>query len=226
MREQYPRGASFDVLLRLLPEHSLIGIRRKAESLGLRRDPELLLSGRVGYFDIESTGLKGNFDAMLCWFIKERRRDRYDFDCVEPEDFRARDKTRMDARVVSTLAAALERYDVLVSYYGSGFDFPFSRTRALKCGVPFPPYGSSRHVDLYYSARGRLSLHSKRLEVVSRFLGIPGKTPLDPDVWVGARLGDARCLRYVRDHCRADVEVLEKVHERLSAFISTPRTSI
>jgi len=181
------------------------------------------LSGwREGYFDIEASQLKGNWGVVLSWCIKERGKNIYHFDYLKPEDFEA----KSDARVIKTLVETLSRFNLIYTYYGTRFDITFSRTRALKHSLFFPPYRSIIHIDLYYVARSRLNLHSNRLEYVAELLGVKGKTKLTPEVWCAALFGDQEAMEYVVDHNKRDCLILEKVHQRLEPYMAEVRRSI
>ncbi|MBI2126091.1 MAG: ribonuclease H-like domain-containing protein [Thaumarchaeota archaeon] len=190
--------------------------------------------GPIGFFDIETTNLKANFAIMLSWFIKLRGRNEFFSDVIALEDLRA---GRRDRRIVETLVNTLElfRSGKLVTFYGSRFDVPFSRSRALKYHLPFPRYpqtkeervNSIRHTDLYYTARNKLLIHSNRLSAVAEFLGIEGKTPVSATTWEEAVFAEdaklKKALGWIYQHNKDDVIVLEKVFNRLEPFIAPAR---
>lgn len=116
----------------------------------------------------------------------------------------------------------IERYTpTLVSWNGSGFDFPVLHYRALLHGVAAPRYWDTgdddgsfrwnnylnrfhyRHTDLMdvlsaYQPRASVSLHE-----IASLLGFPGKLGMDgSQVWHHYRQGD---LASIRDYCEADV---------------------
>jgi len=103
--------------------------------------------------------------------------------------------------------------------HNSVFDLPFLRTRALISGIPFPEYGAILHKDMYFAARGKLSLSSKRLENVCRVLfGKTEKTRIDSAHWTRALMGAPDALEYIADHCRKDVIELERVYDTMLNF--------
>jgi hypothetical protein len=61
------------------------------------------------------------------------------------------------------------------------------------------------------------------LENVCRALGIPGKTHIEQRFWVLANTGNPDAIKYICEHNKADVEILEKAHERLAKFESIGR---
>jgi len=65
-----------------------------------------------------------------------------------------------------------------------------------------------------------LKLHSNRLQAVSETLGCPvAKTPVSADKWRKAQRGHMPSVKYVIDHCKKDIEILEWVYLKLRGFI-------
>ena len=115
---------------------------------------------RVGYLDIESTGLKGNWDYMLCWCIKE----------AGNPDILGRHLTKreitgykFDKDLTKELADTIRKFDRVITYYGIRFDIPFIKTRCEKWGLDFPAYRDLWQTDVYFIAKSNLLLHSTRL---------------------------------------------------------------
>jgi len=180
--------------------------------------------GRAVFFDIESSSLVGNFGLCLAWSLKPLDVDLVTHTVMTTEECHNPDI--MDKRVVGELVDELKKYNLIITYYGTGHDFPFTRTRALAWGFEYPIYGQIRHFDVYYIARSKLSLHSKRLDVVADLLGIRGKTPLNFRIWQRALAGDVKSLSYVEDHNIKDVIILEKVYKKMLPFMAGTRKSI
>ena len=184
--------------------------------------PKWYKKARVCYLDVESTNLKASFGVMLSWAIKERGGKTY-FDVLKPKDF---DADIQDKRIVESLVQKLSQYNLIVTYYGTKFDIPFIRSRALYWGIPFPAYGNIFQLDMYYVVRSKLSLHSNRLQAAAEFLGIKGKTPIDNVFWRRAIFGDQKALHEILRHNIGDVVVLELVHNRMQPFLKGNKTSI
>jgi uncharacterized protein YprB with RNaseH-like and TPR domain len=201
-----------------LPERSESSLSHKASRLGIHFKD--LALGKVGFFDIESSGLNADFGWMFCWCIKTLGEDEYFYGVVTPAEIRA---GTLDKRIIAELVEALKQYKRIYTYYGSRFDVPFSRTRALSHGLDFVPYGLVEHRDLWYLARRILKLHRNRLENVCDILGITGKTHLEPKIWIMANTGDEDSLDYILKHNFIDVEILEKCYKKLSEFEARQR---
>ncbi len=171
-------------------------------------------STRRGFFDIETTHLKGNFGLMLTYCILDDKTSRIDSRTVTRREIL--DPQTRDREVVRRLIKDLSNYDEIVTFYGTRFDIPFSRTRALIHGLDFPTYGTLKHKDVYYSVKFKFSLHSNRLENACRTLtGTTNKTGLLPDVWQRAAYGDAQALKYIVEHCQEDVKDLRRLYYKV-----------
>ncbi|MEA3560101.1 MAG: ribonuclease H-like domain-containing protein, partial [Candidatus Thermoplasmatota archaeon] len=121
----------------------------------------------------------------------------------------------------------MKKFDTLLTYNGTNFDMPFLRTRALKHNIDFPKYMDLRHKDVYFMAKSRMRLHRKSMHVVSNALGIPGKTHVEGDYWIGATHQHRRdCLEMIFEHNKLDVIVLEKVYKKLKDYVMETRRSI
>lgn len=180
---------------------------------------------RVGYFDIEASGLNATFaymfsycivgsDGSLCGRV------------LKPGEIRS---GKFDEQLTQEMADDLRKYHRIVTYYGGDhrFDLPFVRTRSIKHGVDFPLHKEVYATDLYPIVRNKLKLHSNRLEVVCKFFGIPAKThPMEPEGWCKAQSGDEKWLQYIWDHNVEDCESLQKAYELIIPYANVGRTSI
>ncbi len=171
---------------------------------------------KVGFLDIETTNLDANFGMMLCWAIKPLNKQTVYY-VISKKDF---DSGQYDKEITKKLIKEIEKYDVIVTYYGTKFDIPYARTRALNHNINFPLPRTIRHIDVYYLAKNKLKLNSNRLATVSEFLKVGGKTKLDNTMWVRASIGHKKSLEYVLEHNIKDVEVLERTYLKLLPFLS------
>ena len=160
-----------------------------------------------GFFDIETGNLNAPFSRIIGACILERGKSTV-------LQYQA---GRTDKVMLSKLRNKLEEQDYVVTYYGTGFDIPYLNTRLIIHGLR--PLAAIRHIDLYYTARHFLKLHSNRLATVGdTLLGASGKTQILPAVWEKALTRDKAALKYVMEHCVADVEDLERVFDKLVGF--------
>lgn len=175
---------------------------------------------KILVFDIEASNLQANFGTTLCvgykWVGKKRVHILGLDDFNEVCECCNRIKNPSDDKeLVSRFAEVMAQADAMVSWYGKGFDIPFLQTRLLAWGLP--PLPPVPHIDGCRDiAQKHLKLHSNRLAVVQEFLGLKdAKTPLTPEHWTKARNGELSGLRYVEEHCRKDVLVLEEAYLKL-----------
>jgi uncharacterized protein YprB with RNaseH-like and TPR domain len=192
------------------------------ESLQNSRSIKLFLDPaqtRVAVLDIESTGLFGDFDLPLCVVIKTYgKNERH----VLSIDMNRRSLLDAEKKLLKEVQEVLDGYEGLITYYGTGFDVPFLRTRMLANGME--PLKKMMHLDGYYTVRGKLRLSRNRLQAVIELLrfvdkDIPEKGRVDPEYWVRAAFGrDEMALGYIIDHCIEDVDCLEAVVNKLRDY--------
>ncbi len=190
---------------------------------------------KIGYLDIEVDNLKANFGNMLTWSIKEKGGETF-YDIIEKKELF--DET-YDRRIVQSIIDKMREFKIVVTYYGTGFDIPYIRSKALHYGIDFPGFIARKnargkfyyiseiyHFDLYYTVRAKMQLHRSSLAAATEYLGIAGKTPIDYEIWRRAKYGNEKALAEVLSHNIADVEILEKLHVKLSPFRSWTRRGI
>lgn len=173
-------------------------------------------------FDIETTNFKANIGFILSWAIKYHN-GKTVYDVITKKDIM---DGKFDKRIVKSLLDELENVDILVSYYGTGFDVPFLRTRALYWGFNFPAYGSIYHFDVYYRVRRLLKLHRNSMDAASRFFGIDGKTHVDVSMWAKAAYGHAKSLKEILDHNVEDVKITEELFKITEDYSKWTRRSL
>lgn len=220
LKKHYPQLGPYKTRL-FLESRSYDAIEKKARKLGIKYNP--IGEGKVGYLDIETSGLQGDFNFMYSWYIKTANEEEYEYAIVTGEEIA---NGTLDERIVKELIKSVVKYKTIYTFYGTRFDISFSRTRALYHGLEFIPYGLVQHKDLYYLVRRILRIHSNRLESVADLLGIKGKTHLEPRIWVMANTGNPDALQYILDHNKADVILLEKVHKKLMDYEARTRRYI
>ena len=166
---------------------------------------------KILLWDLETTNLNADFGFILCGGVKELGKKEKIYSL--PEFKRFRTNSVDDKPLVKKLAEVLSEADVWVTWYGTFFDVPYLNSRLIQHGLdPMPPIP---HVDGWKIARNRLKLHSNRLASVSAFLSLQEKTPILQEHWLKAAAGYHDSIKYVTDHCRQDVIVLEEVYERI-----------
>lgn len=187
---------------------------------------ERQLAPKIGYLDIESSGLYPFFGCILTYSIKTRDKDEILGRMITKKELQSKD---MDKQICKDLIQDIAKYDEVVTYYGSKFDIPFIRTVALSHNLDefMPVFGQVRHTDVYYLVKFKLRLQRRSLDAVTKLLGIGGKTFVDGTLWKKASLqGDMQAMQEIYDHNKADVEVLEEVHKRLEVYCGPRKVSM
>ena len=180
---------------------------------------------RIGFLDIETSNLHGNFGYIFSYCIKELDGDILGY-CITPDEIR---KHLFDKNLMKQLCVDIKKFHRIIVYWGKNyrFDIPFCRTRALKWGFPFPEHKDLVVNDLFDVVKSRLRLHRNRLENACNFLDIPSKEHrLDPDIWQKAMSGDQRALDWIYEHNKEDVVSTEAVWKKVYMFYPNPNTSI
>lgn len=178
---------------------------------------------KIGYFDIETGGKDANFDIMLCYSIKTRDKKEILSSCIKKKDFL---NEIYDKRICKQLVIDLQKYDIIITYFGTRFDIPFSRSRCMLNKIDYPIFGSLKHKDVYYMVKHRLKLNRNSLQSATSFLNINGKNHVEGNLWVKAKHGDEKALSYIQKHCNKDVIILEKLHKKLEIYVKNLPKSI
>jgi uncharacterized protein YprB with RNaseH-like and TPR domain len=196
-----------------------------------KKTPWYMVEGlKIGYLDIESDGLKADWSTMLTWAIKQKGGSVV-YDAVTKDELFA---GTQDRRIIASCIDEMRKYDLICTYYGTGFDLPFLRTKALRYNLDFPHYyfdgdkliHELSHFDIYYLIKSKLNLQRKSLDAACEFLGIVGKTEISKEAWRKAKYGDNEALLEVIRHNIGDVRILEQLHDRVSVFSKYTNRSV
>lgn len=170
----------------------------------------------VLYLDIETSAKTANEGMVIAIGVMSGE---------EPE-VRFSDSFAEERRALEWLKEKLENCDLLVTWFGTGFDVPFLLGRAIIHGVDLTKLTEVPMLDLYEWSRAKLLLSSYSLDSVVRFLGISGgkgfKEFHGSDIQALFKLaerGDLESRRLIVEHCREDVRVLKLVHDKLKPIL-------
>jgi uncharacterized protein YprB with RNaseH-like and TPR domain len=205
----------------LIPNRSLDAIEHEVRRLDIHYG--LFPVGEEAYFDIETTNFNADIAYMLSYAFKVKGKDEVFASKITKEEIQS---GKFDERLVKDCINDLLRFKRIYTYYGSRFDIPFLRTRALELELDFPVFGSIQHQDIYFLVRNKLKLSRNRLDNITKLIGIDDKTHLDLKIWRMAAIGDQKALKYVYDHNIIDVQILEKAHEKIKVYAGVNKGSI
>lgn len=128
------------------------------------------------------------------------------------------DKDQNDKNLLEEFIKIANEADELVGHNGDKFDLPWVRTRCLYHNIPmFPNYST---LDTLKQARSKFKFNSNKLDYIASFLGIGHKMTTGFSLWKDIVLHkNSKSLQYMVKYCKKDVELLEKVYNRLSTYI-------
>ena len=161
-------------------------------------------------FDLEASGLRGDYNSILCASFKEYGASKPFTVCVsKPGD---------DKKVVAEIRDIMHEYPMWISYYGKGFDVPMIQTRLLVNGLK--PLDKHLHLDMYFLLKYRLLTARKSQAHLLRLLGTnEQKMDLSPNVWNEVLSNPKKELATMRARCESDVVGLEALYDKTKHLI-------
>jgi uncharacterized protein YprB with RNaseH-like and TPR domain len=181
------------------------------------------MTAKVTAFDIEATGLKADFAFLLtCSFgnVGEKKVTLFSL-----RQYGDGNPLQYEKQLVRDVRKHIMGLDVLLSYYGKGYDIPFLNSKMLEYG--FDPLPNLPHVDIYWTAKSNFSLSRKSMQNVAYFSQVSHeKSPVEGRLWKSAMAGNLRALREIEIHNIADIDVLRDVYLKLRPYVrSHPRVN-
>lgn len=176
-------------------------------------------AGTLVTFDLEATGLNGDYNSVICVSLKPYGKRPYTFKIGRPGHDRA---------VVRSAKNALEDADCWVGYYSKMFDIRMINTRLLRHGIK--PVEKRPHIDMYFvlssavnTSRRSQGHYLSWLEVDEERRGAPGK-PLrkmgvSADVWAKLVGNLPKYLPTMVRRCESDVCGLEGLLNRTEHLV-------
>lgn len=194
---------------------------------------------KIGYLDIETSGLTANFDYMISWAMVVRNIDTGKTEKVRgayitPKDLeyakKNRDADLIDQRILFEFMEEIEDIDCLIGHWFIGkhrHDIPFIRTRAAINKVPgFPKHRMIRYGDTQKWGSLIHRLSSNGLAMIGDAYGVSTKkTQIKTKEWKNAIMfADPKAVAYVYDHNVKDVWLTYKIHKHMEEYVSLPAT--
>lgn len=190
---------------------------------------------KIGYLDIETSGLTANFDIMLSWaiLVRDTQTEKTEIrtGVIKRSDIeyalRERDADLIDKRLVTELIDAMSDIDCLVGHWFIGkhrHDIPFTRSRcAINKISGFPKHRMVRYGDTQKWGSQIHRLSSNSLATIGDAYRVHvQKTPVKSKSWKLACLGDPKELNYVLIHNIKDVKLTHKIHKKMEEYVPIP----
>ena len=190
---------------------------------------------RIGFLDCETEDLYGDFGIMFCWSLLDSETDKVYKDVITLKDIKKYstknryDSPKEDKRIIRSLVYTLERnnYSRVITHYGSRFDLPMIRTRAVICKEYFPGYGQLYQTDTWLILKNKFKLRRNTLENGCRQLvGSSRKDHLSLSIKHACLRGEKWALDIALNHCVNDVLDLKDLFINTNKFVRNTKSSI
>lgn len=175
---------------------------------------------KIAFWDLECSNLQADYGQLLCGCVLEYAPEKTNgvgrMHTFELPDYK--DKRWNDLPLALAIRDELESYDIVVGYNSIRFDQPFLNTRLEQWSAR--GLRSPKHLDLMYTVRYKLRLHSSSLQAAQDALKLTvHKTRINPTDWVRAMGGDHTAYRRIIFHCKQDVRVLAELYGKTKHLV-------
>lgn len=134
------------------------------------------------------------------------------------------DNNQNDYEMLKAFMAIITTADEAVAHYGDNFDMPWFKARLIHFGLG--PLPKIKTIDTKAWAARNFYFNSNKLDYLGEFLGFGKKIKTDYSLWTDIVLkGSAAALRKMVVYCQRDVDLLEKVYQKLSVWCA-PKTHV
>ena|SRR2546422_3960958 len=161
-------------------------------------------AGAVAMLDIEATGLRADYNSVLVVSFKPHGKRPISFTASKAGD---------DRSLMEQITKEMAKYQVIVTYYGKGFDAPMLESRLLFHNMP--PLPKHHHLDMYWLVKGRLKTARRSQAHLLEWLSLPEeKMTLSADVWNQVCSNFDETIGTLVKRCESDVRGLEVLYDR------------
>ena len=165
---------------------------------------------RLAFVDIEASGLRGDYNSVLCVSIKPYGKDPYTMFVKQAGN---------DQKVVREAKGELEAYSAWCGYFSKGFDLPMLNTRLLKWGLL--PIIKRPHIDLYWLLKSNILTARRSQGHLLSWLETPEeKMTVSADVWNRILADTKKEMPLMIQRCESDVKGLEALYMRTKHLVS------
>lgn len=141
-----------------------------------------------------------------------------DCDNIKDKDERLAAKSKKDKGLVSAVLQELNKYNVIVTWYGKRHDVKYINGKAAMHGLPY--CYEPKHIDLFDTYKHKFSLSSNRLGNAAKIMGVKPKGEICPSRWSQAREGNYKALQEIADYNINDVDTLYELYQPVKEIIS------
>lgn len=167
-------------------------------------------SHQLAFVDIESTGLRGDYNSVLVVSVKPYG--------SKPTSIVVR-RPGNDRAVVAAAKVELEKYACWATYYGKGFDLPMLNTRLLRHGLE--PIDKRLHIDMYYVLKYNLLTARRSQAHLLSWLNTPQqKMTVGAETWNEVVARKPGALADMVKRCESDVRGLEALYKKTRHLIA------
>jgi uncharacterized protein YprB with RNaseH-like and TPR domain len=187
-----------------ITEYAALEAKKRARTERIRA-----FGPRIGFFDLETTGLRPEFDRLICGSVLSYPSGEsvtYRIDETKHEDFSD------DRELAVLIRERLEKHHILCGWNSKGFDIPFLNTRLSQQGER--RIKGLLHIDPMWQYRGWRGLkpRNSKLSTVAEFWQLKErKMEVDGQVWVKAQGGNREAIDILCARCESDAELTAQV---------------
>ena len=144
----------------------------------------------------------------MCWAAKWYGDKKVMYDSIYESEPKA---------MILRIHELMDEADMVVHYYGTGFDVPTLNKEFLLHGLP--PPSPAKQVDLYKVVKSRFKFVSYKLDYVAQKLGLGQKKETSFQLWVDCMAKKPEAWKKMKAYNQHDVLLLEKVYDRIKPWI-------
>lgn len=124
-------------------------------------------------------------------------------------------------KLVEKLHEVMSQADIVIAHNGNNFDFKWANRAFIYYNLP--PIKPVKQVDTLTIARSKFNFNSNHLNDLGKYLGIGQKVETGGfGLWKQCMALDKRAFSKMCEYNRNDVDLLEKIYNRLSPYGKTP----
>lgn len=175
---------------------------------------------KIAFLDIESTSLTAESGFIVGFGLMFE-------DGTWIHEFLKGSVVEGEKEILMKLLEATANIDIIITWYGEGFDIPMVISRCLVHRIDPSALLLKEHIDLCAYAKRILRLGDYSLDSVAKFFNIPKKVELKgrdmPPIYMKAISGDKEALKLIEEHCYDDLNALRKIYEVMRKVVTTLR---